>query len=484
MPKTIFNTTEKSNFILNMKTEEYHSFNMKVLLGFLILVPAFCIPLEFFKVYSVPGMGFAIAGVFAMVFAFIGFMKGVVPKKMLLPAGLLGGWVGFAMISMIRSFRYSVAVAGADGRSEGWFSVLFYASVFLISSQLGGEANHKKLFRWMLWMGLFQCGWALFQSLPIGFPNYYSLIEPILILRAFLPSGVMGSPIFLAMLLVLLLFPAMLGAALEENKRDRIFYLVCASVFALFAIRTQCLAGLSGTIAAIVTAGVTAFCKKGKKTAAIAVLTVCIAAGLGFLWSCMAPSINGTVSRSTGTEVQVPNSYALYDTGIMWDDSAYRLEGSGYYIREGDKNPNGDFIISSLISTYGYQWKNTLKIIRSYPLDGAGPDCLAYPQLYQSYIISENPNVFDRCYNYYLHIAATLGIPAALCMIAVFVLAAVRGAAAAKREKNWLYAGFTGGMILFLLLLVFCTSSITVMPVFWMVAGILAGMAAEKTSGQ
>ena len=86
--KTILGTTEKSNFILNMTPESYYSFNLKILLGFLILMPLFSIPLEFAKVYSVPGMALSIMGVFAIVFVFIGFMKSETPRNLLLPAGI------------------------------------------------------------------------------------------------------------------------------------------------------------------------------------------------------------------------------------------------------------------------------------------------------------------------------------------------------------------------------------------------------------
>ena len=47
--KTIFGTTEKSNFILNMTPESYYGFNLKILLGVLLLMPLFCIPLEFLQ---------------------------------------------------------------------------------------------------------------------------------------------------------------------------------------------------------------------------------------------------------------------------------------------------------------------------------------------------------------------------------------------------------------------------------------------------
>lgn len=475
MPKTIFHTTEKSNFILNMKTSEYYGFNLKILLGFLILMPVFCLPLEFFKVYSVPGMAFAIIGVFAMVFAFIGYMKGVTPESLILPTALLGGAVGLGIISVIRAYDLSAALTGEDGRSEGLLSVVFYGCLFLLGAQLGTENNHRKLFRGMLWMGLVQCFWALLQTLPIGLPSYYQNLNSLLLFRLFLPSGLTGSPVFLAMLLVMLLFPAMLGAALEERKQERVFYGICAAVFAVFAVKTQCILGVFGTLAAFLAAAAVILCKKGSRRHVLLVTAAALAAGL--LWSFFTPAINGTYSRSTGSDVSVSNGFALYDGGIIWQDSAYRLGTSGYYVEGDSPNPNGDFSIHSLKESYGYQWKVTAGKIARFPLDGTGPDCLAYSQLYQNYEVLSNPNVFDRCYNYYLYLPAVLGIPAALCIFAVFGISLKRGIP--RKGESWLYTGIFGAVLLYMLMLVIGTTAVTITPVFWMLAGILAGQKKE-----
>lgn len=469
MPKTIFHTTEKSNFILNMKTNAYYRFNLKVLLGYLVLMPVFCIPLEFFKVYSVPGIAFAIAGVAAMVFALIGFMKGVTPKGLFLPAGLFAGAAAFGIVSAVRSYDAQAAITGADGRSEGLLSLVFYGCIFLLGAQLG--ENRFRLFKGVLWLGLVQCAWALMQALPIGLPSVYQNLNSLLLFRLFLPSGLTGSPIFLAMLLTMLLFPAMLGAALEERAKDRMFCLVCSGVFAVFAVKTQCLLGLAGTLLAFLAALCVACIKKGGKKAVIAVIVTAAGIGLGVVWSILSPVMNGAYDRSTGSETAVSIGFSLYDGGIIWQDSAYRLGSSGYYVYGNCPNPNGTFSISSIPETYGYQWRVTADLIAKYPLDGAGPDCLVHPQLYQNYDVLSNPNVFDRCYNYFLHLPATLGIPAALCIFALFVFIAVQGAGYLKRDGSWLRTGIWGGVILYMLMLIIGTTSITVTPIFWMLAG-------------
>jgi hypothetical protein len=195
--------------------------------------------------------------------------------------------------------------------------------------------------------------------------------------------------------------------------------------------------------------------------------------GMGF-WASMAPSINSTYSRETGEQVQVESGFTLYDGAIIWEDSAYRLAVSGYYVRNGAKNPNGSFEILSLPETYGFLWGTTLSIIGRFPLVGSGPDSLVYPQLFQHRVIASNPNTFDRPYNQYLHIAATLGIPALLLYLALAGIIVVRGAKQCK-GGNWVTAGIYGAVLLYLLLMLIGTSSVTTAPIFWMLAGICIG---------
>lgn len=478
MAKTIFNTTEKSNFILNMKTEDYHRCNLRILQLFLILMPLFSLPLEFAKVYSVPGMALAIAGVFAVVFVFIGFMKRVTPRHLWFPAILLGGMVIWGSVSLYQSYDYNISLLGFDGRNEGLLSVLFYGCFFLLGAQLGTDANRQKLLNAMLCMGLAECAWALVQTLPFSADiSYYTNLEPLLLFRVCLPSGLTGSPIFLATLLVMLTFPAILGAVFAEQKRA--FYLVCASVFTLVAIRTQCLIGLAGTAVSIALALLYAAVRKSGKRMMPATLAVLAAFVLGFVWSTFSPAIYGTTSRATGTEMSVENSYALYDGGIIWEDCSYRLAASGYYVRSGSNNPNGHFDINSLPETYGYLWRSSAKIAGKYPLVGSGPDNLVYPQLYQSLVIASNPNTFDRTYDYYLHLAATMGVPM-LVLFAVLMVLTVKRGIQKQNRTCWLHTALLGTVLLYLLMMVIGSSSITVTPLFWALAGCCAGFQKEE----
>ncbi|MCR4645512.1 MAG: O-antigen ligase family protein [Oscillospiraceae bacterium] len=469
MPKTILGTSEKSNFILNMKTGEYYKYNLRILQLFLVLMPVLSVPLEFAKVYSVPGMALSVTGVLAIVFMFIGFMKKVTPKTLWLPAILFGGMIAWGGVSVYNCYFRNIGLLGADGRSEGLLSIVFYACFFMLGAQLGTDDNRKKLLYSMLWMGLAECVWALLQMLPLGFPSYYKNLEPLLVFRTFLPSGLTGSPIFLATLLVMLLFPAMLGAVFAEENKAQILCLVSAAVFALTAVRTQCLIGLAGTGLAVAAGVVTLLLRKGGKRALLTGGIVLAAFAVGFAWSWFAPAVNGTYDRAGGENVAVENGYVFYDGAIMWEDSAYRLNVSGYYMPNGTKNPYGHFDAESIPETYGFIWRVAGDIAKKYPLAGSGPDNLVYPQMFQSLVISGNPNTFDRAYDFYLHTAASMGFPMLALLIAVLVITVKRGAGQVK--GSWIGTAVFGAAALYLAVMVIGSSCITVAPLFWMLAG-------------
>ena len=92
-----------------------------------------------------------------------------------------------------------------------------------------------------------------------------------------------------------------------------------------------------------------------------------------------------------------------------------------------------------------------------------------------------NPNVFDKCYNYYLHLAGTLGIPMLLLFIVLMILV-IRNGVRAVRSGNWFAMSFLGAVIVYLITMIIGASSITTAPLFWALAGICISLPEEKTS--
>ncbi len=464
MAKTLFNSSDQSNFILNMSTEDYRSYLLKVLLGYAILMPLFSIPLEFATLYTLPGMAMSIVGVFTMVFVLIGFMKKVTPSALYLPACLWLGAALWGVVSLSTAYDVNIALMGSDGRNEGWLSILFYGCIFLLGAQLGTESNRNKLLCGLLGLGLLHSVWGILQA--FGLPSYYDRLDTLLLFNARIPSGLAGSPIFLAIFLTILLPAALLGAAAADSKKQRIFCTICAVCYAVMAVKTQTLIGLCGTGAALLVCGVYAAVKK-QKAVLPRLAAVLAAAVLGGLWVFFTPSINGMTY--TTSHIPVENRFELCDGALIWMDSSYRLNGSGYYSIQ--DHGNGTFAIDSLTDSYGFLWSRTLDIIQEHPLSGTGPDNLAYAQIYdRTAELAQNLNAFDRCYNYYLHLAATMGIPALVLFLGLAVIVLMRGAKQ-LRQGGWLSAAVYFGVILYLAAMIIGTSAVTVTPVFWMLAG-------------
>ncbi|MEE5992635.1 MAG: O-antigen ligase family protein [Oscillospiraceae bacterium] len=478
--KTIFNTTEKSNFILNMKTRDYWKYNLKIMQLFLILMPIFSIVLEFAKVYSVPSMALSIAGVFAMVFVFIGYMKSVTPKQLILPSVLAGGMVVWGIVSLYNCYYPKVAMFGSDGRAEGLLSIVFYGCFFLLGAQLGTDDNRLKLVRSMLIMTFAECVWALLQVLPIGFPSYYRSLEPFLIFDVFLPSGVTGSPVFFASLLCMMEVPAVLCSVFETEKKNRIFAWICAILFVILSVKTQCILGIAGMAFSILVSVICIFVKNEGKQGGIRLGALLVAFVIAMGWVYISPSMNGSYSRATGQSEAISNAMTLYDGGIFWKDSAYRLEVSGYPIN-GSNNVYGDFAIDSTSETYKRLWKVTTDIIKQYPLAGTGEDNLVYAQMHESLIINQNPNTFDRAYNFYLQMAGTTGIPMLLLFLALMVTALKNGVQELKEKENqWLHIAIFGAVVVYLAVMMIGSSCLTVAPLFWMLAGCCCRMGKEE----
>ena len=244
------------------------------------------------------------------------------------------------------------------------------------------------------------------------------------------------------------------------------------------AVKTQTLIGLAGTGLALLAAIVYILCKKQGKRGLLAVGAGLLGMCIGFGWSFGAAAVNGTTRGIDGEPV---SGWTLYDGGVMWEDSSYRLETSGYYSAAEGANPNGEFDLANLRETYGYLWNVTGGIIKDYPLTGTGPDSLVYPQLFNSLTLGANPNTFDRAYDFYLQTAATLGVPMLLLVCAVLILTIYHGIRAVR--TGWIKAAVLGTVILYCIIMVIGSSAVTVAPLFWMLAGVCSNMNGEPPLG-
>lgn len=496
MPKTIFHTTEKSNFILNMDLDRYRSVCGKLLFimltviagssaihqityslssdlsdmmqqsGFSYLLASLLISLRSIS------MLFSICGVAAIIAMVVGLMRNQFSKATALPYGLVLAVLAWGIVSLINSFDSEMSFFGLDGRDEGWLALLMYAAMFYLGSMLRRKENLDRFFCLIMGLGIANAIWGMLQAQPwFSFPNQFAFVEPLLYQNLRLPSGFTDSPITFAMLLGMLLGIAIPYAMLSESKKKRIAALVSMGLSMLLLLKTQTVAGLIAAVVAVLEMAVL-FCIKhnaitGKRWLAPVVLAGSLLCSFG--WAYVSPGLNDVYQ--TYDNASVANGYRLYDGGIVWDDGSYRLSTSGPY----SPSAEPDFDIYNAASVLGHCWQEGLRVVGNYPMLGTGPDNFTYSQLKSSMYIEYHPNAIDRPYNEYIYIAATRGIPSLLLYLAFLAVCIWYGIRNYRKTKNWLYLASLGGAASFTLTAVVGISVLTVSPLMWILLGILIG---------
>ncbi len=534
MPKTIFGTTEKSNFILNMDLDKYRSACGKLALvvfwatGLSQLLNHWLSASELSLATTLEGGGFAglvvyfllllrrvslvfsLTGVFSLFAVFAGLMRKQFSKATAVPYLILLASMVWAMISRLFSYDMKVSLFGYPGREEGWFALLMYAGIFFLGTMLRKKEDLERFARGLLTFGIVQCAVGILQALP--FVDYlnpnkglspYRNIEPLLFWNVRVPTGMASSPITYAMLLGMLGALSVPAALFSETKKTRTLAVICAALSVVMTLLTHTIAGVTACIGILLLTAVLFAAKskqvRGKKAALPAAAAAALVCGLA--WVALTPVLNhayfhpdmdtaGTKEKGltfaaweSGTEkAQLPTGFAqsyskddkarpaLYDGGLVWDDSFYRLDTSGPYAPGTDVG----FEIYDACSVIRYCWAQGVKAIKIDPLLGVGPDNFIYTQLHRSYAVSANPNSVDNPYNEYLYIAATRGVPSLLMHLALIVICFVLLWKRRSTMKSWVRISAACAVLVYCAAAFTGMSVLSVAPVFWMLLGILA----------
>ncbi|MCM1507841.1 MAG: O-antigen ligase family protein [Ruminococcus flavefaciens] len=464
MSKQLFNTTEKSNFILNMTEEKYSqlaSYGLSLACfttAIFAIIPEFVDKLS----YSIVSGGLAVSGVICMVLALIAIMKKYIDRKKIFSVCAFGFMIIWGVISLINSYSVSVSFYGFSGRGEGLLAIIFYCGFFITAMSVKREKAVSIIINSLIVSGLLHSVIGLIQVFT-GKLSHYRFASLSMKINA--SSGLAQSPIFLAMVLSLALTASLVTAILTDNKKRRIFCIVSSCLFSFVMMFTYSLMGIAGIIIAMISAGVSIFIKKAPKIRLTA------------LFAGILPAILSVIIVNAGLVGEI-SSYKLYDGyTLWWADSYMRLSASG--ICDYDEL---DF--SDTKEVYKYLNSKTCEIIKKYPLTGTGEDQLVYPQLYTSggldtentdinTIISLNKGTFDKVYNEYLYTASTRGIPSLIALVLILGSVLVGGIGKIKKSPSestvCTFMMFICGIIIFFI----GCSNITFSPIFWTVSGLL-----------
>ena len=462
MAKTLFNSSENSNFILNMTEEQYARITSYGMIGACILVPLFTILPEVSSTstYTFASGGLVVAGVFAMITALIGIIKKYIKGVSLLPVTAFAAMLVWSVVSMLDSYDRTVGLYGYPQRGEGVMAIMFYCCIFVSAAAVKREKAVNTLMKGIMASGVINSLWALIQIFT-GELSHYKMLS--LDIEAHAASGLSQSPLFLAMLLTLALTSALISVYSSKSAKGKVICTVLAALFSFVMIFTYSVIGIAGIGAAVVLSVVSAFIMKAKKTGILSVIAV----GAAALAAVLIIDSGNIGSIST---------YKFYDgRTLWWADSYMRASASG------DVNPSV-IDIDEPMDVYLYLDQKGKDMASRFPLTGTGPDQLVYPQLYtwgtvnsdaeMSDVIVQNKGTFDRVYNEYIYTAATRGIPSLLALLAVILPALCISFKAMKKkrtaESTALFILTLSGALLFLI----GCSSLPFSPVYWAIAGL------------
>lgn len=467
--KTIFGTTEKSNFILNMTNSQFGKtasvmFTVGFSLIFILSAVAEAFSNQALSVSNydwkiIPSVALGITGILSVSLFIIAFIKQTLSKKQLAAAVIALILTVFMYISYVNAIStvqdYSAFLGYRYGRYEGFMVHLSYLFIFLGSMSLNTEKTVNNIFRVFSVITILECIWSALQFIP-SFPSFYYKM-PYIMQPVMLPSGTSGSPAYLAVLLAAGLTVSAFGALHDKSSGFSVVYRIALLPASFFLVKTQTITGYV-CIAVILAAVITDYFRTGKSEKANSTPLVLILTG----WAAAVAFI-------------LIKGFAVYDGEIIWQDGCTRLSAFGQYSAQAE----GSFSLHNPYEVYSHLWEKAADIIRKYPLTGIGPDAFLFSQTSGEF--NDVPLSADRPYNEYLFYAASFGIPAAASLAALFFYSSANGVMSALKKKSWIFSASMVIALIYTVIAVITNGTATVTPFIWFILGICCCSLKENT---
>ncbi len=466
MPKTIFGTTERSNFILNMKSETLQKWIHGVLACCIVipLIGAAVLTL-LAKINYVSAALLYATGFTCILFFLIVMLK----KDMLFKDNksyiIIIAIALTAVISyygtLSRSADYiKVALLGNLGRYEGLLSILSYLGIFLLATAISKQSTAERLFDLLVGAGVLEAFVALLQHLPLDFnTSDYRNLPTIAYENVFLSSGLTGSPIFYGAVTTLTGAIAVVGAVYSASKRRAKLYAAAAVFIFLTGMFTGSVVPIIGEAAVILAAVIIEAVNSGKF------------GGVKFEdCKLFNTSLKRAVSMTaalviTFVIVLFTQGFYFRDRPIAFYDSFYRLFISNTMTLTDHSKGN----IPYTVDFWKDQWGYAIDTANAVPLTGVGPDCFALAR-------GQEANINDKCYNEFLYIAATRGYISlaayALLIISTIVVLCKKMKRFFGDKTKWYLPCLMTAVIGYTVQSCFNASAITTAPFFWLILGI------------
>ena len=473
MSKTIFGTTEKSNFILNMKNETVQKL-LRVVLFLCIIIPqigALVITLaQTTSVWLATFLYFA--GFTGLLIYLIVMLRGEIKffeNKtyiiiVLIAVFTLVSYYGVIIRGESDDFM-KTALFGEQGRYEGLISIIAYLGIFLAATCIIKLRDVKAIFDCLIGAGLLQAVVAILQHIPrLNFPSDFNdLLYPYLTKYCYVSSGLADSPIFYGSFLTLAFSVALVGAVYDQNKKRNIIYGISALLFLLTGLFTSSIVAIIGIGSSLLIA-----------------ITIDTIGRIKYKDNAFKPknlkeknkrwSILILLIIFISLLVTIFQGIYIRDLDIAFSDAYYRL------FIVGGPTLKVDFTL------YDISWGRSLEFIKMHPITGLGPDCMATFQLNNpDYTVSS----IDKSYNEYLYIAATRGIPSLIAYLSLLIYVIIKLVKSIKiffiNTDNWFKPALLTAIIAYSIQGFFSASAITVAPFFWLLLGIACATRMENS---
>ncbi|MGN1304467.1 MAG: O-antigen ligase family protein [Oscillospiraceae bacterium] len=466
-PKTIFGTTNKSNFILNMKSDTLQNW-IAALLAACIIVPQ----ITGFVVYGVNASpafmsaGLYFTGFSCILFFLIAMIKGSLSFKkdkilwlvVFMAVWAFASYYGAFIRAGDQTEIINTALAGEIGRYEGLLSLLGYFGIFCLAACVTKEKTIRLVIDTMIAAGVVQALFAIFQHIPgLRFmPNFADL--PTVALRdVMLSNGLSESPIVFGSFLTIVFAVALTGAVYEKSVLRARLYGAAAMLFWLVGFFTSSIVPIIGMSAVFIIISAVIFVSK----------PVSFESGL----------LKSSVYRYAAAAVAMALIFALIwifqgiyirDKAIAYYDAFFRL----FIVT------NYSYVNTQSLGEIGLE--KSLYFIKEYPILGIGPDLMAKYQMF-----SEELSLcsIDRSYNEIVYVAATRGIPAAAAFV-IFLGASVKNSfvklKASLNDASWQDTAVFAAISAYIVQSFFSFSSILCAPMFWMLCGLAFSKIRDK----
>lgn len=473
MPKTIFGTTEKSNFILNMKYETVRKWISGLLCAAVVIVLIGSAAMNFSKMGNWAFGAFLYAAGFSCLLFYIALLmrKDIVFKEN--PSVFLA--IALAVLAFASYYGVvfsgasqddvNVAMLGEVGRCEGLLSILAYLGIFLLAASAMRYSMVQRVFDFMVGAGLISAFVAVMQHIPWGFPSKFRMLPALIMLKnVHLSSGLSENPIVYGSFLTVISGVALTGALYSKNVTRARIYGGSAVLFFLTGLFTSSVVPVIGTGAALIIAVITeltagkggtkfdeGLLKSSRRRLAVVIAAYAVVFGLVFAFQ----------------------GIYLRDKSIAFSDSYNNL-----FITCGPSMSNDEDLW-----TLGA--KRSMILIKEHPLLGVGPDRMAGYQKEREDLMIDG---VEKSYNEYLYIAATRGIPSLIVYIALLAATFVKLFKGIKefssdREK-WFRAALLTAVLGYSIQAFFSFSAVTSAPYFWLLAGFAWSGFKDMTDGE